>query len=142
MDWASVISLLTGVGLAAFGIYLSVKFYLETEQLERKMVEMLAKIETLAVSTQQVQNELIRSAWERWLAGSQWEAMGRPVVLEQAVGGDVTEEGAPEETVEEAPGEGAGSLESAVGCRVVPLTSTRRCSPSWSRMLYREPLWS
>ena len=84
MDWASVISVATGVGLALFGIALSVKFYLETAGLERRMVEMLAKIETLSVSTQQVQNELIRSAWERMLPGRDWDVAVRSESMDEA----------------------------------------------------------
>jgi hypothetical protein len=70
MDLVGLVSLATGIGLGAFGIYLSVKFYLETARMERSMVETLAKIEALSASNQQIQNEMIRAAWEKWVAPS------------------------------------------------------------------------
>ena len=68
-DWVGLLGLLTGVGLALFGIYLSIRFYRDTVALERSVVQMLAKIEMLALSSQEIQNELIRSAWHRWVGG-------------------------------------------------------------------------
>jgi hypothetical protein len=70
MDWVGVLSLASGVILSGIAISISIKFYLETAALERTMVQTLAKIEALSLGIQQIQNDLIRSAWERHVAGS------------------------------------------------------------------------
>ena len=68
-DWFDIISLVTNLVLAALAIGLSVFFFWETAKVERRVIEMLGKIETMSTSMQQVQSELIRSAWARHVAG-------------------------------------------------------------------------
>jgi hypothetical protein len=68
-DWFDIISLATNLVLAALAIGLSVFFFWESAKVERRVIEMLGKIEMMSTSMQQVQSELIRTAWERYVAG-------------------------------------------------------------------------
>ena len=68
-DWFDIISLVTNLVLAALAIGLSVFFFWETAKVERRVIEMLGKVEMMSTSMQQVQSELIRTAWARYVAG-------------------------------------------------------------------------
>jgi hypothetical protein len=68
-DWFDIISLVTNLVLAALAIGLSVFFFWESAKVERRVVDMLGKVEMMSTSIQQVQSELIRTAWARYVAG-------------------------------------------------------------------------
>jgi len=88
MDLVGVLSLGTGVIVSGIAIALTIKFYLETAALERSMVLTLAKIETLSVGIQQIQNDLIRSAWDRFVAGSGLDVLAATEIVGGRLGGE------------------------------------------------------
>jgi hypothetical protein len=82
-DWFDIISLVVNLVLAALAIGLSVFFFWETAKVERRVIEMLGKIEMMSTSMQQVQSELVRTAWQRYVAGAAFPIAGEE--LEEAV---------------------------------------------------------
>jgi len=68
-DWFDITSLVVNLVLAALAVGLSVFFFWETAKVERRVIEMLGRLDMMSTSMQQVQSELIRTAWARHVAG-------------------------------------------------------------------------